>query len=66
MKAVNQCIGRAVRHRNDYACVLLLDKRYARPKTKEALPKWIQRSLVSYEKFGQAFSNITKVSVIVI
>ncbi|KAH1026433.1 hypothetical protein HUJ05_000103 [Dendroctonus ponderosae] len=45
MKAVNQCIGRAVRHRNDYATVLLLDERYGRPNTHRALPDWIKRSL---------------------
>lgn len=61
MKAVNQCIGRAVRHRNDYACVVLLDKRYSRPKTQQALPTWIQRSLVTHEKFGLAFQAISKV-----
>lgn len=45
MKSVNQCIGRAVRHRNDYATVLLLDKRYDRVTTKNSLPNWIKRSL---------------------
>ncbi|XP_066150180.1 ATP-dependent DNA helicase DDX11 [Euwallacea fornicatus] len=45
MKAVNQCIGRAVRHRNDYATVLLLDERYSRSNTQNALPDWIKRSL---------------------
>ncbi|KAK4886089.1 hypothetical protein RN001_002360 [Aquatica leii] len=45
MKSVNQCIGRAVRHKNDYACVLLLDTRYDRTSTKNSLPGWIKRSL---------------------
>ena len=41
MRAVNQCIGRAIRHRGDYAAVLLLDKRYSRQQTLKALPAWI-------------------------
>ncbi|KAK9753886.1 DEAD 2 [Popillia japonica] len=45
MKAVNQCIGRAVRHKDDYATVILLDERYNRFSTKNALPDWIKRSL---------------------
>ncbi|KAF5308905.1 hypothetical protein FQR65_LT00605 [Abscondita terminalis] len=45
MKSVNQCIGRAVRHKNDYACVLLLDVRYDRPTRKNSLPGWIKRSI---------------------
>lgn len=60
MKSVNQCIGRAVRHRNDYACVLLLDVRYDRATTKNALPDWIKRSLDTCN-FNQALILIKKV-----
>lgn len=60
MKSVNQCIGRAVRHREDYACVLLLDGRYERGNTKNALPGWIKRSL-STCNFQQATTLIEKV-----
>lgn len=52
MKAVNQCIGRAVRHINDYACVLLLDERYTHEKIIKKLPPWISRSLKCADTFG--------------
>lgn len=60
MKAVNQCIGRAVRHRNDYATVLLLDERYGRPSTHKALPDWIKRSL-KVRGGSEAFDLIAQV-----
>ncbi|KAL2816830.1 helicase C-terminal domain-containing protein [Aspergillus cavernicola] len=45
MRAVNQCIGRAIRHRNDYAAIILVDKRYGRPNIQAKLPGWIKQSL---------------------
>ena len=44
-RAVNQSVGRAIRHRNDYAAILLFDIRYGGTISGK-LPKWIQRSLV--------------------
>ncbi|XP_015593947.1 ATP-dependent DNA helicase DDX11 isoform X2 [Cephus cinctus] len=58
MKAVNQCIGRAVRHINDYAGVILLDQRYTTKKT--SLPRWIQRSLSVDNSFGMTIRNLAK------
>lgn len=58
MKAVNQCIGRAVRHINDYSTVILLDKRYAN-KTK-ALPGWIQRTLEVKNNFSGVIGDVAK------
>lgn len=45
MRAVNQAIGRAVRHKGDWAAILLVDRRYAQKRIREKLPKWIQASL---------------------
>lgn len=60
MKAVNQCIGRAVRHKDDYAAVILLDQRYNRTSTKNALPDWIKRSLKTCP-YGEGFNLLEKV-----
>ena len=47
MRAVNQCIGRAIRHHRDWASVLLIDARYSRPDIQESLSDWVRSSLVS-------------------
>ncbi|KAJ8249834.1 hypothetical protein COCON_G00230500 [Conger conger] len=60
MKAVNQSIGRAIRHRGDYACILLLDRRYSRPATLHKLPDWIRASARVQPAFGPAFGSIRK------
>ncbi len=42
MKAVNQAIGRAVRHAKDYAVIVLADQRYSQqPTLRSKLPGWI-------------------------
>ena len=42
MRAVNQSIGRVIRHKDDYACIALLDQRYETPRIMRKLPGWIQ------------------------
>ena len=61
MKAVNQSIGRSIRHSRDYASILLMDKRYARTSVQRKLPEWIGSQLQVCEKFGPAFDSIRKV-----
>ncbi|XP_058825535.1 ATP-dependent DNA helicase DDX11 [Topomyia yanbarensis] len=61
MKAVNQCIGRAVRHINDYASVVLLDARYgSSEKIRKKLPVWISEGMKCVDRYGQAHGSLVK------
>ncbi|KAI9643184.1 ATP-dependent DNA helicase chl1 [Ciborinia camelliae] len=53
MRAVNQCVGRAIRHRGDWAAILLLDQRYKGVRIQEKLAGWI-REVVRGEGEGRA------------
>lgn len=60
MNAVNQSIGRAIRHRNDWASLLLLDRRYSNPSIRNKLPKWIGNKLMVSEAFGQTIKDLAR------
>lgn len=45
MKAVNQCIGRSIRHARDYASIILLDARYRSARVSSQFPEWIRRCI---------------------
>jgi len=46
-RAVNQSIGRCIRHRHDYGAVVLLDPRYGRSDMLNSLPKWLRSGVTS-------------------
>ncbi len=47
MRAVNQCVGRVIRHQEDYAAILMIDKRYGGRRIQAKLPGWIHGSLAN-------------------
>uniref|UniRef100_A0A3Q2Y8N9 DEAD/H (Asp-Glu-Ala-Asp/His) box helicase 11 n=1 Tax=Hippocampus comes TaxID=109280 RepID=A0A3Q2Y8N9_HIPCM len=61
MKAVNQSIGRAIRHRSDYSSIVLCDRRYSRPATLTKLPAWIRSRTSTHQSFGPGFAALRKV-----
>lgn len=42
MRAVNQSIGRAIRHQRDYAAIVLVDRRFGTERIRGKLPGWIR------------------------
>ena len=59
MRAVNQSIGRAIRHQKDYASIILLDRRYQTPRIENKLPGWIKQGLV-HQHGGGAWGNVCR------
>jgi len=61
MRAVNQSVGRAIRHKGDYAAIVMVDARFSGERIKGKLPGWIQGGLVegSGEKnFGMLMGSL--------
>ncbi|KAL3673599.1 hypothetical protein V7S43_001300 [Phytophthora oleae] len=60
MKAVNQSIGRSIRHQKDYSTILLVDHRYSSPAVRSRLPEWIQKRVQAPASFGQVYSQLVQ------
>lgn len=62
MRAVNQSIGRAIRHRNDYAAIVLADRRFGTDRIRAKLPGWIRGGLVEGSENGGLGQMMGKLS----
>ena len=60
MKAVNQCIGRAIRHIADYAAIILIDHRYQTSGVRAKIAGWIRERLTdtSPTDFGPSYKQL--------
>ncbi|KAG2758164.1 DNA repair helicase [Suillus brevipes Sb2] len=58
MNAVNQSIGRAIRHRGDWASLVLIDRRFSSPAIRGKLPQWLRDDVAVCETFGQAMKHL--------
>ncbi|KAI1123997.1 helicase C-terminal domain-containing protein [Nemania abortiva] len=62
MRAVNQSIGRAIRHRNDYAAIVLVDRRFGTDRIRAKLPGWIRGGLINGSEDGGLGQMMSKLS----
>ncbi|CUA77223.1 chromosome transmission fidelity protein 1 [Rhizoctonia solani] len=58
MRATNQSIGRAIRHRGDWAAIIFIDQRYGTPRIRSKLPGWIGTDLEITDKFGDGMKHL--------
>lgn len=57
MRAVNQSIGRAIRHQGDYSAIVLVDKRFGTERIRGKLPGWIRGGMVEGSE-GKGFQGL--------
>jgi hypothetical protein len=53
-RAVNQALGRVIRHKHDWGAVFLLDSRYQRADQQQQLSGWIRPRVSKYSDFSGA------------
>ena len=49
MKAVNQSIGRCIRHKNDFALAFLIDARFSQNVIQKNLSGWVKKKLINFD-----------------
>jgi Rad3-related DNA helicase len=49
-RAINQAIGRCIRHKDDFGSIILLDPRFHQDNVVQYLSKWLRNEAVSYER----------------
>ncbi|XP_012267857.2 regulator of telomere elongation helicase 1 homolog isoform X2 [Athalia rosae] len=51
-RAVNQAIGRVIRHKNDYGAIILCDCRFENPNFRNQLSAWLRPNIQKFTNFG--------------
>jgi chromosome transmission fidelity protein 1 len=61
LRAVNQSVGRAIRHVNDYATIVLMDARYPRDDSiAKGLPHWLTRSTPEWRHHATDLTSVAR------
>ncbi|XP_007018074.2 PREDICTED: Fanconi anemia group J protein isoform X1 [Theobroma cacao] len=57
-RALNQALGRCIRHKFDYGAIILLDSRFQEEKNRAYISKWLRPSVRSYESFEKSLEEL--------
>ena len=60
IRAVNQAVGRVIRHKKDYGAILLCDERFAFSSFRNGISKWIRGLVKVKSSFNESCQDIQK------
>ncbi|KAG5229076.1 regulator of telomere elongation helicase [Salix suchowensis] len=59
-RAVNQAVGRVIRHRYDYGAIIFCDERFEHPNRQTQISLWIQPHIKCHSKFGDVVFTLSR------
>ncbi|XP_034551917.1 regulator of telomere elongation helicase 1 isoform X2 [Notolabrus celidotus] len=59
-RAVNQAIGRVIRHKEDYGAIFLCDTRFKGTSARNQLPSWVRPYVRLYDNFGNVVRDVSQ------
>ncbi|KAM4562897.1 regulator of telomere elongation helicase 1 [Odontesthes bonariensis] len=59
-RAVNQAIGRVIRHKEDYGAIFLCDQRFKSSDARAHLPSWVKPYVRLYDGFGNVVRDVSQ------
>ncbi|WCJ40717.1 hypothetical protein M5689_021626 [Euphorbia peplus] len=59
-RAVNQAVGRVIRHRYDYGAIIFCDERFANLNSQSQISLWIQPHIKCHSKFGDVVFTLSR------
>lgn len=59
-RAVNQAVGRVIRHRHDYGAIIYCDERFVWPNYQSQMSYWLRPYIKCYPKYGEVVQRLTR------
>nr|CAG4638258.1 EOG090X01B4 [Cyclestheria hislopi] len=60
-RALNQALGRCIRHKNDWGAILLVDDRFSKiPRYSNGLSKWVRSSIRHYNNYKDMMQSMSQ------
>lgn len=57
-RAINQAVGRVIRHKDDYAAIIFCDERFSTEFIKGNLSMWLRPRIKSFKNFGMGLKDV--------
>lgn len=59
-RAINQAVGRVIRHKDDYGAILLCDERFSYDSSVKQMPTWLRPYIKRLNAFEPAINELKR------